>query len=164
MKRDGLLDLNDALQHPGRSIAVDLSTDMPEEADLDLAAPVEGWLEAVSTGNMLLIEGEFKTKCILECARCGNPIEQEVAYEMNEEFSVEGTPSSFAADDMARVVNDEGEPLFHENSLIVENLVRQGLILNLPVQPLCEFGWDGPCPHAAARGAKLGADPSGDTE
>jgi hypothetical protein len=25
----------------------------------------------------------------------------------------------------------------------------------MPVQPLCEFGWDGPCPKAAAKAAKV---------
>lgn len=148
MNRDGLLDLNEALQHPGTIIAVDLSTDMPEEADLDLVKPVEGWLEAVSTGNLLLVTGEFTARCVLECARCGHPIEQEIKFEMSEEFDVEGVPSSYSQEGFARVVDDEPFPIFHENSLIVENLVRQDLILNLPAQPLCEFGWDQPCPNA----------------
>ena len=148
MKRDDLLDLNEALQHPGVHVSVDISTDLPEEADLDLVKPVEGWIDAVSTGNQLLIEGEFKTRCIMECARCGTPIEQDVAYDMEESFPVEGTPSSYAQDDYARVVDEEPYPLFEHNHLMVENLVRQGLIVNLPVQPLCEFGWDGDCPNA----------------
>lgn len=149
MKRQDLLDLNEALQHPGKTVAVDLSTELPEVEDVDLIAPVEGFLEATSTGNMLLIHGEFTTKCMCECARCGNPIEQDLKFEMDEEFPVEGVPSMFSTEDHARVVNDEGEPLFEENHLMVEALLRQNLLVNLPVQPLCAFGWEGPCPHAA---------------
>ena len=155
MRRDDLLDLNDALQHPGRKIAVDLSTELPAEEDIDLVEPLEGFLEAVSTGNMLLITGEFKTKCVLECSRCGAPIPQEVAFEMDEQFPVEGTPSTYAADDYARVVPDEPFELFEGNNLMVENLLRQGLLVNLPMQALCQYGWEGDCPEAKARLAEI---------
>ncbi len=151
MKRDDLLDLNDALQHPGRKIAVDVSTELPDEADIDLVRPIEGYVEAVSTGNMLLVKGEFKTKCVVECARCGSPIESEMEYEMDEQFAVEGTPSTYASDDFARVVADEPFDLFEGNSLLVENLIRQGFIVNMPMQALCQFGWEGACPEAQKR-------------
>lgn len=148
MKRDDLLDLNDALQHPGRKVGVDIVTELPDEADIDLVTPIEGFLEAVSTGNMLLVEGEFKTRCVVECARCGAPLEVPVEYTMDEQFPVEGTPSVYAADDYARVQADEDFPIFEGNSLMVENLIRQGLLLNLPSQPLCSYGWEGDCPEA----------------
>ncbi len=148
MKREGLLDLNEALQHPGRKVEVDLTTELEEEPDIDLVEPLAGFLEAVSTGNTLLIHGEFETKCMCECARCGNPIEQSVKFEMDEEFMVTGTPSMYAQDDFAKVVDEETYPLFEENSLWVERLIAQGLVLNLPVQPLCSFGWEGDCPQA----------------
>jgi uncharacterized metal-binding protein YceD (DUF177 family) len=149
MKRDDLLDLNDALQHPGREVNVDLSTDLPEEEDLDLVSPLEGTLECVSTGNLLLVKGDFKTRCVMDCSRCGGPVEVDVAYTMDEEFAVEGTPSSYGADDYARIAaQEEPYPMFEGNQLIVENLIRQGLWLNMPMQPICEHGWEGDCPQA----------------
>lgn len=153
MRREDLLDLNDVLQHPGRSLAVDVSTELTDEADVDLVKPLEGFLEAVSTGNLLLITGEFKTRVVMECARCTEPLEVDLEFEIDEQFPVEGTPSSLSAQDFARVVPDEPFELFDGNSLMVENLIRQGLILSMPLSPLCEFGWEGDCPVAAARGA-----------
>jgi len=150
MRRDDLLDLNDVLQHPGRKLAVDITTELDQEEEIDLVSPLEGTLETVSTGNLLLITGEFHTRTVVECARCGEPIEVDVAFEMQEQFDVEGVPSSFGTKDYARVTADEPSPLFDENHLLVEALVRQGLLVNLPIQPLCEFGWDGPCPRAKA--------------
>ncbi len=152
MKRDDLLDLNDVLQHPGRKLAVDISTELPEEADVDLLRPLEGFLEAMSTGNLLLITGQFSTRAVLECARCTGPLEVDIAFELEEQFSVEGIPSSLSSQDYAKVVADEPFELFDGNSLIVENLLRQGLLLSLPIQPLCEFGWEGECPQAKERG------------
>ncbi|HMS54699.1 MAG TPA: DUF177 domain-containing protein [Fimbriimonadaceae bacterium] len=151
MRRDDLLDLNDSLQHPGRKTEVDISTDLTDEADIDLVKPLEGYIEAVSTGNLLLVKGTFKTTAVVECARCGSALEKEVEFEVDEQFSVEGTPSSFSNQDFARVVSDEPYPLFDGNSLMVEALLRQDLVVALPVQPLCDYGWDGPCPIAAQK-------------
>ena len=83
-----------------------------------------------------------------------SPIEKDVTFEIDEQFPVEGVPSSYNAQDYARVVPDEPFPMFDENNLIVEALLRQGLLLEIPLQPLCEFGWDGPCPIAAKRDVK----------
>lgn len=151
MRREDLLDLNDVLQHPGRKVAVDISTELPDEADIDLVAPLEGFLEAVSTGNILLITGQFKTRVVVECARCTAPLEQDLEFEVDEQFSVEGVPSSLSQQDFAKVVADEPYALFEDNNLIVEALLRQALLLAIPIQPLCGFGWDGPCPVAAQR-------------
>jgi uncharacterized metal-binding protein YceD (DUF177 family) len=164
MRRDDLLDLNDVLQHPGRELAVDVSSELAEEEDIDLIQPLEGFLEAVSTGNLLLITGKFKSRLVFECARCGAPLEQDVAFDIEEQFSVEGTPSSLNSQDYARVVADEPVPMFEGNNLMVEALLRQHLLTNMPMQSLCEFGWDGPCPVAKARGDVPREEPRGRPE
>jgi uncharacterized protein len=152
MRRDDLLDLNDVLQHPGRKLAVDISTELADEEDVDLLFPLEGFLEATSTGNLLLITGEFKTRAVFECARCSGPLETDVSFQIEEQFPVEGTPSSLSAQDFAKVVADEPYPLFDGNNLLVENLLRQGLLLAMPSQALCQHGWEGKCPVAEERG------------
>lgn len=164
MKREDLLDLNDVLQHPGRELAVDISTELPDEPDVDLLQPLEGYLEAVSTGNILLITGSFATRAVLECARCSGPLEVDVDFEVDEQFPVEGTPSSLNPQDYARVVSDEPYPLFEGNSLIVEQLLRQALLLSMPMQSLCEFGWEGKCPIAEARASEKPPTPGGRPE
>jgi uncharacterized protein len=164
MRRDDLLDLNDVLQHPGREIAVDISTELPEEEDVDLLRPLEGYLEAVSTGNVLLVTGQFTTRVVVECARCAGPLEVDLGFEIDEQFPVEGIPSSLNPQDSARVVPDEPFELFDGNTLLVENLLRQGLLLAMPIQSLCDFGWDGPCSQAEARGADIGIAPGGRAE
>lgn len=151
MRREDLLDLNDVLQHPGRKVSVDVATELPEEADLDLVKPLSGYLEAVSTGNILLLEGSFSAEVVVECARCGAPIEVPVQFELEEQFPVEGTPSSFSSQDYARVAPDEPYDMFDGNSLMVEALLRQTLLVNMPMQPLCGYGWEGPCPIAMER-------------
>jgi uncharacterized metal-binding protein YceD (DUF177 family) len=159
MKRDDLLDLNDVLQHPGRILAVDIDTELEGQSDVDLLERVAGFLEAVSTGNLLLITGEFQTKANLECARCSSPIAIDVTFEIDEQIPVEGVPSSYGTQDTARLAPDEPFELFEGNSLIVEALLRESLVVALPIQPLCEHGWDGPCPVALARGIAANSTP-----
>lgn len=147
MRRDDLLDLNDVLQHPGRKINLEISTELPEEADLDLLAPLEGEMEVVSTGNLLLVSGHFHTRLVLECTRCTNPIEAAVEFDLEEQFPVEGVPSSFSNQDMARVVDDEPYPLFEGNFLRVEDLLRQNLLLAIPLTLDCQEATGSPCPE-----------------
>jgi uncharacterized protein len=148
MKRRDLLDLNEAVQNPGKPLSFSVSSDLKDEEDLDLLEPVTGTLEAVSTGNLLLISADFKTRCVLECARCTHPLEKVFEFEMDEQFQVEGVPSCYGSDNYAEVVSEELFPIFDKNALIRDNWIRQGLLVNMPQQPLCEYGWDGPCPHA----------------
>ena len=153
MLREDLLDLNDILQHPGRVLAVDVTTELLQEEDLDLVQPLDGYLEAISTGNLLLITGEFKARAVFECARCAGPLELDIEFQIEEQFNVVGTPSSLSHQDFAKVDADEPYPLFEGNNLMVEALLRQSFLLNYPTQALCDYGWDGECPVAKERGA-----------
>jgi uncharacterized protein len=151
LRRDDLLDLNDILQHPGRELSVEVTTELADEEDLDLVNPLDGNLDLVSTGNLLLIKGQFCTRAVVECARCLGPLEVDVEFEVDEQFDVKGVPSSLDHTSTAKVDADEPYPLFEGNELMVEALLRQNLLLNYPVQPLCSFGWEGECPIAKER-------------
>src|SRR5690348_17232346 len=86
MKREHLLDLNEILQFPGKKLSIDVTTDFAKDPEIELMEPMEGFLEAVSTGNILLLKGEFKAKVIADCARCGGKIEVPVEFEVDEQF------------------------------------------------------------------------------
>ncbi|MER3496340.1 MAG: hypothetical protein C4320_05785 [Armatimonadota bacterium] len=153
VRRDDLLDLNDALQHPGRRLSVDISTELAQEEDVDLMRPVEGYIEAVSTGNILVLSGEFETVAVVECARCSGPLETPVKFPIDEQFPIVGAPAGVKGQEIARVVPDEEPfPIFEGNALLVEALLRQSLLLNMQVQPLCAWGWEGDCPQAREQG------------
>lgn len=159
MARGVRLDLNEALQHPGRRIEFEVRTELETESDLDLLEPVAGTLTAVSTGNVLLVQATLRTRMVVECARCGEGLSRDHEFVMDEQFQVEGVPSSYQSGDYARVVPDEPYPLFEGNNLVLDAFVRQGLLVTMPYQPLCEYGWDGPCPIAAERGVVLAPAP-----
>lgn len=155
MKKSELLDFNEALQHPGKRQVFGVRTELPEEEDLDLLEPISGEVEGISTGNILLLKAKLKTRLVVECARCGSPIEMDLPFDMEDEIPVEGVPSSFSHEGFAKVVPEEDYPLFQGNSLMRDNYLRQGLLLNMPLQTLCTGSWDIPCPGAS----ELDSDP-----
>ncbi|MEO7453480.1 MAG: DUF177 domain-containing protein [Fimbriimonadales bacterium] len=138
MKRPKQVDLNDAVQHPGRVVPFEVETSLEEEEDIDLLRPITGKLEAASTGNMLFIDGSLKVEMVLECSRCLKPIEVRMDLQVHEEFTVEGVPAGFGNREYAEV-KEEGEayPLFDGNSLKWEDLVRQSLWLSMPTRAVC---------------------------
>lgn len=138
MKRPKLVDLNDAVQHPGRVVAFDVETSLEEEEDVDLLRPISGKLEASSTGNLLFVDGVLKAELVLECSRCLKPVEVRMDLQVHEEFAVEGVPAGFGNREYAEV-KEEGEayPLFEGNSLRWEDLVRQCLWLSMPTRTIC---------------------------
>lgn len=139
MRRPGYLDLNEVVQHPGRTVQVPVSTTLDSEGDLDLTRPVTGEFSAVSTGNVLVVRLHCNTAAVVECSHCGEPTEFEIDFKMQEEFTVEGIPSAYSADSYAEVECDEPD-LFKGNAINLEEMVRQGVWLNLPTQALCTSG------------------------
>lgn len=138
MKRAKQVDLNDAVQHPGRVVAFDVETSLEEEEDVDLLKPITGKLEAVSTGNLLFVDGILRVELVLECSRCLKPVDVKMDLQVHEEFTVEGVPAGFGNREYAEV-KEEGEayPLFDGNSLRWEDLVRQSLWLSMPTRTVC---------------------------
>lgn len=138
MKRPPVIDLNDAIQHPGKHLDFALSTRLEDAEDIDLIEPIVGHLDVVSTGNLLLLHGEFRAIAVTECSRCLREMNLEIVFSVDEEFPIVGIPSGSGGHTFARVESpDEPTPLFHGNNLEYEELLRQDLILAMPAQPLC---------------------------
>lgn len=137
MRKPHLLDLNDALQHPGRHVYADLTVELSDEEDLDLLEPIYGSIDAYSTGNRLFVNGDFHTTVVLECGMCLTPIHYPLEISIAEEFEVEGTPAGHGNQTNAHVIDEAPNGLFYGNGLLYEELVRQNLLLALPMAPLC---------------------------
>lgn len=153
MRKARLFDLNDALQHPGRRVALQVSTNLEEETDLDLVEPVVGELSAVSTGQILVIEGVLHTTVVLECARCTEPVEVPLEFQIHEEFPVEGVAAGYGSGGTAYVQPGEDAVMFKGNSLKYEELIRQDLWGWMPYTALCRPDCPGlPVPDTAPHG------------
>ena len=129
----------------------------PPAEDVTLLQPVEGELLLARAGRAVVMTGRVHTVLGLLCGACLVRFEQPLDFPVAEEFgrasAAAGEPSRVAAeldaeDFVVKVGPDE--------SIDLTDIVRQHLILALPISPRCREGCAGLCPEC---GADLNAGP-----
>lgn len=151
------------LRQAGASLQVAFSTVF--DPDGDLAAPTEGASEVPRgsdvevrltltsyLGGGIAAAGSVGAPWHAACRRCAKPVQGRVHVEVNERFSPSAGPD-----------DDEAYPLVDE-LVDLEDLVRDAVVLELPLAPLCRDDCAGLCPICGAdlnEGA-CGCRPAGD--
>jgi uncharacterized protein len=130
------------------------------EARIEAVAP-EGWgldLVKVAAGTPVVIEARFESvmdgvlvtaqvhvPVSAECGRCLDPVELQLAAPVQELYAYEPDPE----DDEALTVSGD--------TVDLEPVIRDAVVLALPLNPLCDPDCAGLCPTCGARLAD--ADP-----
>ena len=149
--RSGLvLDTRDLGRRAGAMKVVQTSVKAP--ADLGIAvigvppgSPVELDLRLESVVEGVLVSGLATVQLRGECVRCLGEVSEELEIDVQELFVY---PESDATDDEASRL---------EGDLVdLEPLLRDGVVLDLPFQPLCREDCEGLCVEC---GANLNDDP-----
>ena len=110
------------------------------EVDVDLR------LEAVHEG--VLVTGTASAPVVGECARCLEPVTSEVEANFQELYRYEPSPGE---DD------DEEDILLLDGDLLdLEPVLRDAVVLALPLSPLCSDDCAGLCPDCGVRLADAG--------
>ncbi|MHB0913691.1 MAG: YceD family protein [Armatimonadota bacterium] len=136
------LDLTEIAIHPGMQADVEVEEPCPE--DLGCTAPARGKLHLANAGSLLIMTGKLETEMKFECGRCLIDFTMPVSMQIEEEFRLE------KIGDMMRVLpleeEEEAADLLSENTLDVHELVRQNILVEMPIQPLCRPECRGLCP------------------
>lgn len=131
------LSVADILGRPGayRDFVVDHPVEGVDTALAHLdTAPAHAALRAESVIEGILVTGRIEAKTKLECARCLKGFRGEVELEVCELFVAPGHES--VDDDAYRVSGTD---------IDLEPMVRDALVLALPLNPLCEEACGGLC-------------------
>jgi uncharacterized protein len=125
---------------PGLGVAM---VRLDEGADLQLDLRLESVLEGV------LVSGTVRGHYTGECVRCLETVEGDVTADVQELFVYPDVDreESGAEDEECRLVG---------TLLDLEPVVRDALVLALPLQPVCDENCRGLCPEC---GARLADDP-----
>ncbi|MGW0577462.1 YceD family protein [Streptomyces sp. NPDC002920] len=124
-------------------------------------APVTLGLRLESVMDGVLVTGTARARAKGECVRCLEPLEQKVEADFQEMFSYpdaddRGRPKAEPADD-AEDDEDDEDRLFIEDGLFdLEPVLRDAVVLALPMQPVCQDDCPGLCSEC---GARLADDP-----
>lgn len=106
-------------------------------------------LESVSEG--VYVSGTAHAALEGECARCLDPLADEITVELGELFAFpdSATVETTDADEIPRIVDEQ---------LDLEQVVRDALVLALPLAPLCRADCPGLCVDCGEKWADLGPD------
>ena len=150
------IDLRELGRRAGAMQELDRTVPAPEEWKVELIGVPAGAdvrlrlrLESVMEG--VLVSGEIEAPLVGSCARCLEPIEDTLTLDVQELYAYEGsTTEETSEEDEVRLV--EGD------FLDLEPLVRDTVVLSLPLSPVCDEDCSGLCVDCGQRLDDLPAD------
>jgi uncharacterized protein len=135
---------------PGAVREFDFSEAFPDPAgDLHLRGPISGHARLIRTSDGILVHSEHVAPLSLECARCLEEAEVEVQGQLDEEFlPTTDIRTGYPID----LPVEEDQPRINEHHEIdMDEVLRQNILTNLPLAPLCETACLGLCPTCGER-------------
>ena len=128
--------------------AIDFGGEIRQEGDLNSigrAQLVEEHHGKHQSINDIRIVGELSTRVELACARCLEPIHREVSRKFELLYRPQG---SDAGKEELSVTAAEAEVGYYQGEgLLLEDVLREQLLLALPLKAICREDCKGLCPH-----------------
>jgi uncharacterized protein len=120
-------------------------TQVPTGADVELDLRLEAVMEGV------LVTGTVDAPVAAECGRCLEPTTERLRVDVQELFGYDQAP------------DDAEAPTLDGDFLDLAELLRDAVVLALPLNPVCDDDCAGLCPGCGGKLADLGDDHSHDT-
>lgn len=162
--RDPLVfDTHELGRRPG--VMKKVSRSVPAPADLGLAevigvpegTPVQLDLRLESVMEGVLVTGTARAPLAGECVRCLEPIRRELDTDFQELYSYPDAAERFGGEAAPADGDDEVEVLVLEAEMFdLESVLRDAVVLALPLQPVCREDCPGLCSEC---GVRLADDP-----
>ena len=101
----------------------------------DIDGCIEGTAKMIRTGRGVLVQCELNADIRLICSRCLEAFSCPMNFTVEEEF----VPIADMSDDLALSSSEQSEGFTIDDKNIVDlgELIRQYVLLNLPMKPLC---------------------------
>ncbi|MGW5732808.1 MULTISPECIES: YceD family protein [Streptomyces] len=120
-------------------------------------APVELKIRLESVMEGVLVTGTARASAEGECVRCLEPLKLEVEADFQEMFSYPDADDRGRTAEPADDAEDDEDRLYLEDGLFdLEPMLRDAVVLALPMQPVCRDDCPGLCSQC---GARLADDP-----
>lgn len=140
------LDFLEVLRAPGASIEREIEVPAGLLKDeWELSQPVTGLVRVSNARQNVVVRGNAQTTVVLQCSRCLEDFDFPVELSLDvvvplSTFNAQLGAARVADDglDGLELSRDDIELLFQEHTLDVDELVRQAIVLAVPIQPLCK--------------------------
>lgn len=137
----------------GLAVAVDLGPEWferwhEEDPDLEFAdARITGEVHLSKHGQDILVRGSLTSQMQLACGRCLEPFAAPAAIDFDL-LLVPGPASAAAKEELSP--EDLDLDYYTGETVDLEGILREQIILMLPLKPLCDEACKGLCPHCGA--------------
>jgi len=143
-----------AIPETGLAVSIDLGPEWfdrwhEEDPGLEFAdARITGEVHLSQHGQDILVRGSIEGQLQLACSRCLEPFAAPAAIEFDL-LLVPGPVHATAAKE--ELSPDDLDLDYYTGEIVdLENILREQIILMLPLKPLCDEGCKGLCPHCGA--------------
>ena len=155
-----VLDTRELGRRPGSMRTLSRSVPAPGDLGVDVlgvpagsALELDLRLESVVEG--VLVSGTVSGTVAGECVRCLDPVSRHLTVDLQELWTHPGREREARTDEAGEDVEDE-LPRLDGDLLDLEPVLRDAVVLALPLQPLCRDDCPGLCSEC---GARLADDP-----
>ncbi|MDI6827116.1 MAG: DUF177 domain-containing protein [Armatimonadota bacterium] len=139
------LDLSEIVRTPGMHVKQEIDEPFcPAEFGLDCVSPIKGSIVFTNTGDVLLARGKVGANIRLQCSRCVVDFVVMLTAIIEEQFRLVHMGDQIMA--MPLDEEDMIGGMLSDNILDVDELIRQSLLTEVPIQPLCKPDCKGLCP------------------
>lgn len=135
----------------GTTREYDLEERIERVEDQALTRPVKVHLHLTRINDGLLARGDVETALETVCSRCVEPAEQVLGFHFEEQFRP--TIDILSGQPLKDEDDDPANPLYtiDANHLMdVDEVIREGVVIETPMHPLCQPDCRGLCPTCGA--------------
>jgi len=133
------------------------------DTDLHAPAQVEGHVgvDARMSGDDVLLETTVQTRIVAECARCLGEVPIDVDLALTHLMSPESQRVPLP-EELELTPEEIAREYFRGDTIVLDDLVREHILLEVPMQPLCSEGCSGiPVPEHVRGPERLEEDAEG---
>ncbi|MET7997943.1 DUF177 domain-containing protein [Amycolatopsis sp. NPDC005232] len=131
-----------------RSVPLEAALGVPDVISLEAGSVLELDLLLESVVEGVLVSGTASATATGTCSRCLDPLTEEIEVDLTELFAYPGTATEETTD-------EDEIPRLIDDRIDLEPIVRDAVVLALPLVPLCEEDCAGLCTECGVKWADL---------
>jgi uncharacterized protein len=132
---------------PEEGIELDLKDDIKSDV-VSIVSPVKSVMRLIKIEDEVMVKGALTADVELQCSRCLNHFPTRISSQVDVVYH---PVREIVKSEQRELKSAELDTVFYSDDLIeTDDLLREQLILNLPMKPLCSPDCKGFCPKCGA--------------
>lgn len=129
-------------------LKLELQEKIPSDEFIKILSPVNASLEINKSGSEIIVKGTASGAVGLQCSRCLKAFIANIDSRLNVVYH---PAEEINREDHYELKSDELDTGFYMNDILdTDDLLKEQLLLSVPMKPLCSNECMGICPHCGA--------------